>query len=246
MRLCAEATRVCRSDDARVALALLPGPVFRYSDQPREIHDATLWCWGSGGRPAALQKVELYRRPDRWFYCFTSLSEGLLEAEWRDGHRWSATKPGLELRRLADMEEAVAAGFGRLLQMKGLAKRFSVTISDPPLGTQEKMRLLTRPIHRYQDPKSGLQDGAIFAFAANGTNPDLLLLIEVHGEDLSHSIWKYGLVRMTMVQLDARLDDEVVWSAPYMPFRDPNEYDTWLFFTDLSPSKGGRALQTTR
>ena len=72
---------------------------------------------------------------------------------------------------------------------------------------------------------AGLQDGAIFAFGTAGTNPKLLLAVELHGQDPSRLTWKYGLTRMTGRQLSARLDHEEVWSVPYV--KTPQTSDTW-------------------
>jgi len=248
MRRRAEATKVYTLDaGAKTALKPLSGPLFRYSDQPRLILDATVWGWATRGRPLAMEKIEFYRRPKgqrQWFYCMTSLSEGLVEAEWPDGQRWSAKQPGLELRSLPDGPKAAGREFARLLQLKQVARRFSPTISDPPAGWQEEMRLLPRHVCRYSDPDSGVLDGAIFAFATNGTNPDLLLVIELHGRDVSDSVWKYGLARMTAGQVSVRLDHKEVWSVPYVSPRGPrfpSKFDTWLFFFELPVATGNTA-----
>jgi hypothetical protein len=237
MRRRLEATHVyALAAGAKTALKPLSGPLFRYSDQPRLILDATLWGWGAAGRPLVMEKIEFYRRPEgqpKWFYCMASLSEGLVEAEWPDGRRWSAKQPGLELRPLPDAPKAADRDFARLLQLKQVARRFSPTISDPAAGWQEQMRLLPRHVCRYSDPDSGVLDGAIFAFATNGTNPDLLLVLELHGRDVSDTAWQYGLARMTAGQVSVRLDQKEVWSVPYVappPPKVPAKFDTWLFF----------------
>jgi hypothetical protein len=225
-----QATKVYRLDDGkRNPVNPLPDPLFRYSDHPRKILDGTLWAWGTQGRPIALQKIEFYRRSSKpWTYCFASLSEGLLEAEWPDGHRWSAKKPGLELHALPDGPTPADSPFRRLLQIKNLARRFSSRAIDPLGPWEEQQWLLPQPVHRYSDPDAGLQDAAIFAFATNGTNPDLLLFLELHGEDLSDSVWKYSLNRMTDGGLKVRFDQKEVWSAPYVW---PDKiHDTWLYF----------------
>ena len=236
MRQRAQATKLHRLDEGkRIPVNMLPEPVFRYSDQPRSILDATLWAWGTQGRPAALMKIESYRwAGGRWLYCRTSLSEGSLEAEWPD-RRWSSKKPGLDLRQFPDGPAPSDSESRRLLQIKGMARRFASTASDPPMNWQEEQRLLTRPVYRYSDPDSGLLDGAIFAFTTKGTNPDLLLAIELHGQDLTNSLWKYGLQRMTNAGLSVRIDQKEVWSAPH---RWPEKtFDTWLYFFETGATR---------
>lgn len=242
MRRRAQATKIHALDAGeKTTLELFSGPMFRYSDQPRLILDATLWGWGTRGRPLAMEKIEFYRRPQgqrRWFHCMTSLSQDLLDVRWPDGQRWSAREPAFELHALADGPNAAESEFRRLLQMKSTARRFSATLFEP-VPKREELRLLTRPICRYTDPDSGLQDGAIFGFAANGTNPDLLLGIELHGESLSDSAWKFGLARMTLAQLTVRLDGKEVWSVPYVSPRFPSKFDTWLFFFESARPETG-------
>jgi hypothetical protein len=120
--------------------------------------------------------------------------------------------------------------------MRNLARRFSSIISDPVLGWEEKQRLLSRPVHRYSDLASALLDGTVFAFSTAGTNPDLLLVIELHGQDLSESVWKYGLVQMTNRQLAVRLGEQEVWRvSPILPAR--KTFDTWLYFFESRRSK---------
>lgn len=239
MRTRAGETKVFMLDDnQRTTVKPVPEPIFRYSDQPRLILDATLWVWGKPGRPIALQKVELYRRPQgqqQWLYCMASLSEELIEAEWRDGKQWSAKKPGIKLQPLPNGPKPANSKTGRLFQLKKNAQRFSATINDTARrdGKQE-LRLLPRPIYRYSDPESGLQDGAIFSFATNGTNPAALLLIELHQRGSSALTWRYGLTGMTSVTLSVRLDQKEVWRAagtPPLGSRSENPW-TWFFLRD--------------
>ena len=183
---------------------LVAEPAVRYVDRFHSIVEGTLWIYGTQGRPVAVQKLERYRRPDfptTCLYGLFSLSDNLIEAQWPGEPSWTSTKPGIErrpptpqesgayhhgLRRISWGElqvlpagpEPAATDAGRLAQLKEVIRRFSVTRTD--MGDiREEMLLLPGPIHRYRDPDSGLQDGALFAFAAYGTNPDLLIAIEL-------------------------------------------------------------------
>lgn len=233
MRERAEATKIYSIEDSRRTPAtLVPQPIFRFSDQPRIIIDATLWCWTVEERPVAFQKIEGYRRggPDeaRWTYCARSLSTGLIEGEWRDGTRWTATEPGLVFRPLPDGPEPSASKAGRLTQMRRIGRRFSCTLIDPPLKSSHQMRFLPQPLYRYEQPESGLVDGAVFAFAYNGTNPDGLLAIELRRNGSKPPAWHYAATGMTMCGLSFTLNDQEVWSKPYKA--GPAAYESWLWF----------------
>ena len=94
----------------------------------------------------------------------------------------------------------------RLTQMRQLARRFAVI---EELGENKiECRLLSQPIDRYADAEAGIQDGAMFAFA-NGTNPELGLLLESTGRE-----WNYGVFRLSSAALAARLDGEQFYEAP--------------------------------
>ena len=225
--------------DKKTLGKLVPEPVFRYTDQPAKIVDATLWCWHVQGRPIALQKVEYYRRPNYWwFYCMASLSESRIEVEWREGQRWSSKKPGISFQELPGGPVPAGKKVRRLLQMKNIARRFSTEIYYGA-NNKEQMRLMPRPIYRYDHPNSEVRDGAIFGFGANGTNPNTLLLIELHQPDRSAPSWKYGLAQMTTGKLSVRLDEKEVWTAPYRQWRPVSKFDTFMFFR-ASPATPNR------
>jgi hypothetical protein len=231
MRRRAEATSVLRAGGAEKTPAkLVAEPVLRYSDHFQQVGDATMWVYGDKGRPVALQKIECYRRPgfQKYLYALFSLSDDSIEARWAGEAGWSSTKPGVELRVLPDSPKAATTEAGRLLQMKQSIRRFEATKVDMG-NVREEMRLLPRPVYRYRDPSSGVQDGAIFGFVVNGTNPDFLVLIELRGPDVARATWHYAPVRMTAGILHVRLDGNEVWSVPGA-FGLGGRFDTWLYF----------------
>jgi hypothetical protein len=185
-----------------------------------------------------VQKVECYRHPSfpKYLYALFSLSDGLIEARWPGESDWSSTKAGIEMRVLPGGPKAAPTEAGRLLQMKEALRRFAITMTGWQ-NRKDEMRLLPRPVYRYADPDSGIQDGAIFAFVVYGTNPGCLILIEVQGRDAAHATWKYGPVRMTDGGLNMRLDGSEVWSADWR-VSSGGRYDTWLYFHARQQERG--------
>jgi len=214
---------------------LRPEPLFRYSDQPRGFIDATLWAWGpagSTGRPAVLAKVEAAITPANepyWHFCVVSLDDELVTADFEGARRLATTKPGFELRKIPGAPEGAARPAARQRQMKDLAARFTATIYNTNPDTKrpepQEMRLLATPIHRYADEAAGLWDGMIFGLTTNGTNPDMLFVIELRGDKLSSAKWKYGIVKMTIAEVHVRLDRDEAWMSPR---NSPRE--TWESF----------------
>jgi hypothetical protein len=82
--------------------------------------------------------------------------------------------------------------------MRQLARRF--TVQAEWRGEKTDCRLLTQPIDRYDDETAGIVDGAVFVFA-NGTNPEMGLLLEC-----SEELWSYGVFRLTAAKLWAQRD----------------------------------------
>lgn len=207
-------------------LKLVEKPVFRYSDELREIEAAGIWLWTDRNRPVAAMKVEKYR-PGRlsvpWLYCFTSLSPGLVRAEWVDAMPYQSRKPGVAWQPLDD--EPAGSRPARLVQLGVLARRFSAEIQGNPEGTdQTQMRLLTRPLLRCEE-SSAVLDGAIFGFTGTGTNPDLLLLLDLPPS----GGWRFGAATMTAEGVRLKLNDNLVFENEHTA-NQGTTFDTWCYF----------------
>ena len=231
-----------RAADAKVRLVsngkaseaeLVPRPLFHYTDQPRRITDATLWGWVADGRLVAACKIEKYDHENpasQWLYCFGSLAPGLIEAEWSSGHAFSAKKPGIELALIAAAPTPAAGRPARLRQMKEIADHFSATLIDATDGDRrQEMRLLPRPIYRYEKPAGDMREGAVFGFTANGTNPDAILVVELHQTGDAGGEWKFSVAGMTTGGLSVTFDDKEVWSKSPVPGVAAS-FDTWEWF----------------
>ncbi len=232
MRRLAENTNVWHLRGAEKMPAKLVGePVLRFDSQYYGAIDGTMWLYGTKGRPAAVQTVVCWRRPGfpKHEYCLVSLSDGLIEARWPGEREWSSTKPGVEMRELSKGLKPASTETERMRQMKEMVRRFTATRIDVG-NIREENRALARQIHRYRDPESGLQDGAIFVFVANGTAPDFYLLLELRGPDLARATWNYGVHRTTTGELHVRLDGNEVWSVPLESNPGRDIYATYLHF----------------
>lgn len=217
--------------DPAARVPLIPAPVLRYDDKPRNIFDATLWAWGTKGRPAAILKIENYpSRPEstRWIYGIVSVSTGLITVEGDEGWRWSSGGPGLVLKAIPGAPAPAGTESLRLTQMRQLARRFEAHEDEGPPRGRLQLRLMPRPVHRYSDPDSGLLDGAIFAFAY-GTNPDLLLALESSRQGGQSPVWRYGLARLGGGATFVGLDGHEVWTetAVNIPVQRQTYMNRW-------------------
>jgi hypothetical protein len=226
-------------DGVTTKAKVCPNPLMKYTDVPRLIEMATLWVWQDEDCPVALGKVEAYRRPGgpKWLYCFTSTSTGLVRATWPDDRRFEARKPGIEWAALdAPAPQETAAG--RRRQMKELFHRFSATTRDDVLKTSDELRPLARPLHEYSAPGKGVLQGMLCGFAANGTNPDVIVLLEAVGPAESKpgpKSWRYAVVGMTAGGVSVKIDKVEIFTRPYV--RSPGDLDTWTYFWEGAPRK---------
>jgi hypothetical protein len=205
-------------------------PVFRYSDVPREIPDATLWVWTRNGRPVAFQKVEVnaWQGTSQWTICYASLADELIETRWPQRGIFKSTEPGVVFKTVPEAPAPAARALQRTLQIKTLKDRFSGSIEQGN-GEYEPIRVLPTPIFQYTDPDTKLPLGAIFAMTSTGTNPDVLLLLDARPDSDGNLRWHYGIARLTSAGHQVKLGDTVVWDDPSVPTNNP-VFETWTFY----------------
>lgn len=199
---------------------LKPQSVLRWVNPTRgQKGEPTLVFWIGGGRPEALSSVYPWGKFLMYECVSLARDEGLIA---REGDRtvWSPVPVGVTLRDVPDAPSPAETPILRLQQAKAFAERFKVSIVATAADgreTREAMRLLPKPIYRYDMAQAkaahpGLVDGAVFAFV-QGTDPEAVLMIEAvrKGDGLG---WQYAFGRSTGYPMEARLGPSVVWTAP--------------------------------
>lgn len=198
---------------------LKPRPVLRWTNPTRKQEgEPTLIFWIGAGRPEALASVYPWQGSLVYECVSLARTEGLIARE--DGRVvWSPRAPGVTFRDVPEAPAPAELGPARLLQAKAIAERFKVAITGADLSSagRESMRLLPKPIFRYEMAEAktahaDLVDGAVFAFV-QGTDPEAVLLLEaVRRSD--RRAWQYAFGRATGYGVEARLGPSVVWTAP--------------------------------
>lgn len=197
-------------------------PVHHYGDEERRLFDSTLWMWGDpdNGRPVAAMKLERYPENSYYgrrtiLYGLVSLSSQRIRVEFPEDTPWTSARAGIELAGIPGSPEPAAAGRLRSLQARALSRRFTAHLLEAPGERMEKrtnLRLMPRPLYEYSGEEHGILYGALFGLA-NGTNPDVLLLIEARATD-SGPRWQYGTARLTRTQILVQLDSRQVPTLP--------------------------------
>ena len=197
------------------ALTFVAKPLLRYSDPTRGtteanvLLDATVWRLGEKGRPTALVTLEIYRASEEntiLAYEFLSLSPAKISLKHKEREKvtWNAAGDALQLKPLPEAPKPAPNATARLVQMRQLARRF--TAREKIKSGDVQCRLLSQPIDRYQSEEEKIVDGAIFVYA-NGTNPELGVLLECDEKG-----WSYGIARLTSAESKVELDGKEVAS----------------------------------
>jgi hypothetical protein len=234
MRALADATDVRLGDDNEEASAkLLAQPILRYSDAVRGIRDASLWAWTVEGVPVAFQKIEDYRDPVAgalaWTYCLTTASPRPVHVAWNGLSEYASAALPERFLTLADGPAPAASAPARARQLRTLARQFSGTIYLDATGeAHETLRLLPRPLLEYAAAERDVLAGAVFGMAF-GTNPDLLLLVELRGPSAEQAAWRVAPARMTTGGLSLKYGDAEVWSDTFVE-PQPRAFEAWTFF----------------
>jgi hypothetical protein len=192
----------------------------RWANNARGSEDGLTLLYVHSGRPLAAACV--YPWQTRLEHDFESLSREKIVARREGQIVWQPQEPGVKFAAIPEAAAPEGTRPARLRQMKALAERFQATLLGWKVDNtdREQLRLLSRPLYRY-DPKTGdVLDGAVFAFVM-GTDPEVLLLVEAVKEG-DQASWQYAFARRTSGELEGRLDGAVVWNAPRFPVQiDP-------------------------
>lgn len=201
---------------------LVDRPVLAYRDDTRKQHDSTMWIFGvppdsktgatASGRPSAMIAIEHYPnniKSKEWLFEIASLATGQIAADRDPELHWRARQPGLDLKGLDGAPAPADKPAARLAQMRDLRRRFAAHERE---GSEGRIQLqpLSAPLYRYQDASRGVIDGAVFAFAS-GTNPEVLWIIEAHGQPGTVPSWQFGLAQMTGAAVFVALDEKEIW-----------------------------------
>lgn len=189
-------------------------PLLKWSNPIRLTAGGGVWIWTHEGRPAVAMCVYTYGETGL-DWEIQSLLPTRVTGRRNGEDVWIPEAPGVVFAPIPGAPEPGPNERLRLVQMRGLSRKFSAVLGaeDKP---QHNLRRLTQPLHRYGRPEGPALDGAIFGFVM-GTDPEVLLLIEAREHEGKHR-WEYALARMTGSICSAELDGKRVWEVPNWPW----------------------------
>ena len=205
--------KITLGDDAKL-LTLNKKPVLNWTNPARAGENGALFLWNNQGRPEVVgccftyvtgqgQTIERHE--------FHTLATTKLNSAVNGQNVWAPQK-GIEMKEIPRARKPQSSFARRKLQMKILARRFSGEI-ETESGDKTQLRLITAPLATYEPKNQACKAGALFSLA-DGTDPEILLLIECRDDDGSgQPTWKYGFARYHYLKVSARLDNKEVWKV---------------------------------
>jgi hypothetical protein len=214
-------------------LSLHDEPILRFSNPVSGVPDGIVAMWKDGQRPAVVAQV-FQTKSGLWVHEVQSLAaDGLTMAQGAKTF-WQPGEPYEAFRRLEDVADAAPSSARRLVQMKGIAAEFAaaddfkINTSDQET-TRHALRMLPTPVYRYNDPETGIEDGAVFAFV-HGTDPEVFLVLESRSDKAGTPGWHYTLAPMTCWAVTVERKGRQVWSLPERLNKSKPDhlYHVWL------------------
>lgn len=233
-------------EDERHPVARQKLPLLRYNDNTRMQPDGSMWIWLRHNRPVAIVGIELYPRQPRGMqtlFELVSLSDHRIAAVRDSELHWTAKSAADDWRPLPDAVIPAKSPTGRMVQMKEGQRGFQAW-ENSIIGGRIELRPLITPLLRYDDATTGVLDGAIFAWA-NGTNPEILLIMEARQAAGAAAAWQYRLAQMAGAEVTVERDGKAVWKRGNAdpPAERPSYVNGWIVETaskDAPPAKAAR------
>ena len=203
-------------------LTVTPDPLLRFTNPVSGLQDGGFFVWQSdSGRPMVGAQVFL-TGDDLWIHEFQSLAPVSFKVTKESKSIWEPERAGVKVQGMPDAPIPAASAVQRLIQMRQMAKRFSVSDNFEGREQSDELRLLTNPLLRFGADDAETLDGALFVHA-HGTDPELMIVLEaIKANDEYH--WHYSLSPMTGYALKASLDGKPIWEVPWrQPPYDPKE-----------------------
>ncbi|QEF98488.1 hypothetical protein Mal15_25400 [Stieleria maiorica] len=171
-----------------------------------------VYVWTRQGRPLAIASFYKWYRPfTHSSHEFQSLAGVPIRATRSGQKDWHTSTPGVTWKPIPDAPPPGRTASQRMVQMRGLAKRFEFEMTEKD-GTQTRLRLLSQPLLRYQSPDADVVDGGLFALA-KATDPEALLLIEAR-DQTDQPEWHYAIARSNFLAMRARYNQQELWDVP--------------------------------
>ncbi len=209
-----ESAKLYRIRSGKKSLRLNDRPLLNWTNPQRLSEQGALFVWFDGPLPAVIGTffTYVYEGEVRAKHELQSVADSPLQATFDGKVAWTPSKAGVQWKDIDVGRPPADSRAANLTQMRSLARRFSVRMTDPEDEVSD-LRLLPRPLLRFAAPDQNVWDGALFSFAV-ATDPEAFLLVRVSGEPNAKK-WQYAFARFNNNQIEATLDGNSVWKVEY-------------------------------
>ena len=202
-------------------------PVFSWTNPVRSGgQDGEVFVWIYRGRVEAIGTFfsDPAIGPRNLNHELHSLSTATLVVAREGAHTWTPQAPGVEFAPIPDAPAPAATAAARLAQMRALARDFEAATEDQK-GAHWRLRILPKPLYRFESTDPDVPDGAVFAFVTDaGTDPEIFLLLEARrAAGRSDPSWHYATARFTDLSYRVSLKGNEVASGPFTPWGGPSQ-----------------------
>ena len=193
---------------------LVDDPLTRWDNPISQNADGMMFLWTDRGRPVVVTNGFYNVQSQICGRVFVALTDRPIEMRYGEQPFWKPNKSGSALKPLPDAKAPADTAAARLVQMRNIAKEFQVICNWGGKGKADwQMRLLTTPLYRYQAPKEGVVDGALFAYIQSG--PEAVLLVEAQQTPTGLE-WRYSTSRCTTYRIRFTRNDTIVAEFPHL------------------------------
>ncbi len=224
--------RIDLEGDSKGAAVLQPDSLLQWSNPVAGSIHGSVFVWTDRGCPAAAASIYKWFSPNTHLGIeLHALRPGIASADRKGRRVWTPGKLEMERKPIPGAPSPADSPEARLRQIRALARDFSASETTRADITRE-LRLLTRPIYRYQSTDPDVSDGALFAYV-EGTDPEILLMIEARRDGGGGPEWRFAAARMNSLSLRLSLKNREVWAAPMVPWgqaRNHNQPYTLLMY----------------
>lgn len=191
--------------------------LLRWSNPVIGVIYGNVFVWTHEGRPEVIGSMLQWYSPHKHAtHEFHSLSTGPIEGLHDGKTVWRTNAPGFQLVPIPNRPAVDASPLVRQRYMRSIARQLKITSTNQN-GVTDDLRLLPQPLFRYGDAKSNVIDGALFSFV-QGTDPEVILLIEARKGDSGTAEWQFAMTRMAAIKFVAEFKGNEVWRAERIPY----------------------------
>lgn len=228
-----------RAEDDEGTIELHPESLLQWHNSVNQSVFGNIFVWTESGRPEAVASIYRFFSPKVEFAAeFQSLSLSPLIVRKDNEEVWTPRQPGIVLHEFEDAPRPSQSSSQRLLQMRKLAGEFEVQLTDWSEETYS-LRLMPRPLYRYESSDDELLDGALFAFTYT-TDPELLVMVEARKSEAGFH-WMYGHARMNIGAMIVTYRDQEVWTAERLEHPYLDKDGVYTLFMGLERPSGSRS-----